>query len=60
MKDYEVVYIDKNGSKQTFVVSAIDTNTAIANTLEIRSDCRRVTRCTPTKYKDNEVNKTES
>ena len=60
MKDYDVVYIDKNGNKQIYVVTAIDTNTAIANTLDLRSDCRRVTRCTPTKYIDNEVNKTES
>jgi len=60
MKDYDVVYIDKNNNKQIFVVTAIDTNTAIANTLELRSDCRRVTRCTPTIYTDNEANKTES
>ena len=60
MKDYDVVYIDKNGNKQTVVVTSIDTNTAIANTLELCSDCRRVIRCKPTTYKDNEANKTES
>ena len=32
MKDYDVVYIDKEGDKQDFVVTAINTSTAIANT----------------------------
>jgi len=47
MKDYDVVYIDKIGDKQDFVVTAIDVNTAIANTIELCPDCRRVIRCAP-------------
>ena len=47
MKDFDVIYVDRSGNKQDFVVTAIDTNTAIANTLELRSDCRRVVRCAP-------------
>ena len=47
MKDFDVVYVDQSGNKQDYVVTAIDTNTAIANTLELRSDCRRVIRCAP-------------
>ena len=47
MKDYDVVYIDKEGDKQDFVVTAINTSTAIANTLELCPDCRRVIRCAP-------------
>ena len=35
IRDYDVLYIDKEGDKQDFVVTAIDTNTAIANTLEL-------------------------
>ena len=47
MKDYDVVYLDKIGDKQDFVVTAIDVNTAIANTIERCPDCRRVIRCAP-------------
>ena len=47
MKDYDVVYIDKEGDNQDFEVTAIDVNTAIANTIELCPDCRRVIRCYP-------------
>ena len=47
MKDFDVVYVDQEGNKQSFVVTSIDTNTAIANALDLRSDCRRVIRCAP-------------
>ena len=47
MKDYDVVYIDKEGDKQDFVVTAININTAISNTIELCPDCRRVIRCSP-------------
>ena len=47
IRDYDVLYIDKEGDKQDFVVTASDTNTAIANTLELCPDCRRVVRCYP-------------
>mgnify|MGYP003674805711 CR=1 FL=1 len=47
MKDFDVIFLDKSGNKQDFVVTAVDTSTAIANTLELRSDCRRVIRCGP-------------
>ena len=47
MKDFDVVYVDQEGNKQSFVVTSIDTNTAIASALDLRSDCRRVIRCAP-------------
>ena len=47
MKDYDVVYIDKEGDKQDFVVTATDTRTAINNTIELCTDSRRVIRCSP-------------
>ena len=47
MKDCDVVYIDKEGDKQDFVVTSIDTRTAINNTIELCPDCRRVIRCSP-------------
>ena len=47
MKDYDVVYIDKEGDKQDFVVTATDTRVAISNTIELCPDCRRVIRCSP-------------
>ena len=47
MKDYDVVYVDKNGDKQDYVITAKDTATAIDNTLELCPDARRIIRCTP-------------
>ena len=47
MKDFDVVYVDQKGNKQSFVVTSIDTSTAIASALDLRSDCRRVIRCAP-------------
>ena len=47
MKDYDVVYIDKEGDKQDFVVTAADVRVAISNTIELCPDCRRVIRCSP-------------
>ena len=47
MKDYDVVYIDKEGDKQDFVVTSTDTRTAINNTIELCPDRRRVIRCSP-------------
>ena len=47
IRDYDVIYVDKEGDKQDFVVTAIDTNTAIANTIELCPDCRRVISCAP-------------
>ena len=47
MKDFDVVYVDQDGNKKSFVVTSIDTNTAIASALDLRSDCRRVVRCSP-------------
>ncbi len=47
IRDYDVVYIDKEGDKQDFVVTATDTRVAISNTIELCPDCRRVIRCSP-------------
>ena len=47
IRDYDVVYIDKEGDKQDFVVTATDSTTAINNTIELCPDCRRVIRCAP-------------
>ena len=47
MKDYDVVYIDKRGDKQDYVVTSTDVRTAINNALELCPDARRIVRCTP-------------
>ena len=47
MIDYNVVYVDKEGDKQDFVVTASDVRTAINNTLELCPDARRIIRCAP-------------
>ena len=45
MKDYDVVYIDKEGDKQDFKVTATSLQAAISNTIELCPDCRRVISC---------------
>ena len=47
MIDYDVVYVDKEGDKQEFVVTAPDVRAAINNTLELCPDARRIIRCAP-------------
>ena len=47
MKDYEVLYIDKQGNKQDFVVTSIDVRTAMNNVFELCPDCKRIIRCAP-------------
>ena len=47
MKDYEVVYVDDNGDKQDYVITAADVRVAINNTLELCPDARRIIRCSP-------------
>ena len=47
MIDYDVVYVDKEGDKQEFVVTAPDVRVAINNTLELCPDARRIIRCAP-------------
>lgn len=47
MTDYDIVYVDKEGDKQDYVITAKDTATAIENCLEFCPDARRVIRCTP-------------
>ena len=47
MIDYETLYIDKEGDKQDYVVTAPDVRTAINNLFELCPDARRVVRCAP-------------
>ena len=47
MIEYDVVYVDKAGDKQEFVVTAPDVRVAINNTLELCPDARRIIRCAP-------------
>jgi len=47
MKNYDVIYIDKEGDKQDFEILANGAANAVAMTLELCPDCRRVIRCTP-------------
>jgi len=47
MIDYEVLYIDKGGDKQDFVVSSTDVRTAMNNVFELCPDCKRIIKCAP-------------
>ena len=47
MIDYEVLYIDKEGDKQDYVVSSTDVRTAMNNVFELCPDCKRIIRCAP-------------
>jgi hypothetical protein len=47
MIDYEAVYIDKKGAKQSVFVTSTDVRTAINNLFELHPDAKRVVRCTP-------------
>lgn len=47
MIDYEILYIDKQGDKQDFVVTSIDVRTAMNNLFELCPDAKRIIRCTP-------------
>lgn len=47
MIDYEVLYIDKGGDKQDFVVASTDVRTAMNNVFELCPDCKRIIRCAP-------------
>ncbi len=47
MIDYEVLYIDKGGDKQDFVVSSTDVRTAMNNVFELCPDCKRIVKCAP-------------
>lgn len=47
MTDYELVYLDKNGDKQTTKLTARNVDTAINNALELCPDAARIIRCTP-------------
>ena len=47
MIDYEILYIDKKGDKQDFVVTSIDVRTAMNNLFELCPDAKRIIRCTP-------------
>ena len=47
MKDYEVLYIDKRGDKQDFVVTTTDVRKAMNNVFELCPDCKRIIKCAP-------------
>ena len=47
MIDYEVLYVDKEGDKQDFVVTATDVRTAMNNLFELCPDAKRIIRCAP-------------
>ena len=47
MIDYEVLYIDKEGDKQDYVITSTDVRTAMNNAFELRTDCKRIVRCAP-------------
>ena len=47
MKEYDILYIDKEGDKQDFELTANSTAEAIQNTLYFCPDARRVIKCTP-------------
>ena len=47
MITYDVLYIDKVGDKQDFVVDAESPSKAIENVHYFCPDCRRVVKCTP-------------
>nr|BDD47454.1 hypothetical protein 29 [Pelagibacteraceae bacterium] len=46
MKEYTVTYVDKDGDTKTFELMAANSRHAIDSTLELCTDCKRVTRCT--------------
>ena len=54
MKEYSVVYVDKNGDNQTFEIMAANTRQAIDATLELCTDCKRVIRCSIKPMFENE------
>ena len=47
MTDYAVLYVDKDGDKQDYVVTSTDVRTAMNNVFELCPDARRIIRCAP-------------
>ena len=47
MIDYEVLYIDKEGDKQDYVITSTDVRTAMNNLFELCPDCKRIISCKP-------------
>jgi len=45
--EYDILYVDKEGDKQDFVISADSPAKAIEHTLYFCPDARRVVKCTP-------------
>jgi hypothetical protein len=54
MKQYVAHYVDKRGDYQDIVVTGEDVRDAIANTLKLCPDCRRVIKCNPTPMWEDE------
>ena len=44
---FDILYIDRHGDKQDFVITADSVKTALAETLNFCEDCRRIIKCTP-------------
>ena len=44
---YDVLYIDKRGDKQDFVITADSVKAALAETFTFCQDARRIIKCTP-------------
>ena len=47
MIDYDVIYVDDRGDKQDFVVTSVDTRSAIKDLYDLCPDAKRIIRCTP-------------
>ena len=47
MTTYDVLYVDKEGDKQDFEVTATDVRTAINNIFELCPDAKRIVSCKP-------------
>ena len=47
MIDYDVLYIDKEGDKQDFVITSTDVRTAMNNLFELCPDAKRIISCKP-------------
>ena len=47
MIDYDIIYVDKGGDKQDFVVTSTNARTAMNNLFELCPDAKRIISCKP-------------
>ena len=45
MIDYECLYLDKTGEKQTCVITAVNARTAMNNLFELYKDAKQIISC---------------